>query len=112
MIKRNIRPKQRLVIAERTKFLETRQDPDESIVQLVNRLGERVRYCEFERLGTGEMTTDDELIMLRLIEGIHDPAFKHKLLETLRNVNLTVDTCIEFVLQLQLIKSITNNRTK
>ena len=77
VIKRNIRPKKRLVIAERTKFLETRQHPDESIVQFVHQLKERSRYCEFERLGTGEMTTEDELIMLYLIEGMHDPAFKH-----------------------------------
>ena len=62
-----------------------------------------------------EMTTEDELIMLRFIEGMHDPDFKHKLLETLQSVNLTVDTGIEFVQQLELIKkkrSITNNRTK
>ena len=39
------------------------------------------------RLGTSKMTTEDELIMLRLIEGMHDPAFKHKLLEMLQSVN-------------------------
>ena len=39
------------------------------------------------------MTTEDELIMLRLIEGMHDSAFKQKLLETLQSVNLTVETC-------------------
>ena len=50
------------------------------------------------------MTTDDELIMLCLIEGIHDPDFKHKLLEMLESVNLTVEICIEFVQQLKLIK--------
>lgn len=33
VIKKNIRPKKRLVIAERTKFLETRQVPNESIIQ-------------------------------------------------------------------------------
>ena len=103
--KRNIRPKERLVIAERKTFLETRQWPDESIVQFVHRLKERARYCEFERLGTGEMTTEDELIVQRLIE--------NKLLETLQSVNLKVETCIEFVQQLELIKkSITNNGTK
>ena len=42
--------------------------------------------------------------MLCLIEGMHDPAFKHKLLEMLQSVNLTVETCIEFVQQLELIK--------
>ena len=79
------------MIAERTKFLETRKQPDQSIVQFVYRLKERARYCEFERLGPGEMTTEDELIMLRLIEGMHDLAFKHRLLETFQSVNLTVE---------------------
>ena len=50
---------------------------------------ERVRYYKFERLGTGEMTTEDELTMLRLIEGMHNPALKHKLLETIQSVNLS-----------------------
>ena len=36
VIKRNIRPKKRLIIAERTKFLEIRQHPNESIVQFVH----------------------------------------------------------------------------
>ena len=45
------------------------------------------------------MTTEDELIMLRLIEGMPNPALKHKFLETLKSVNLTVETCIEFVPQ-------------
>ena len=57
VIKRNISPKKSLVIPEKTKFLETRQHSDESIVQFVHWLKERARYCEFERLGTGEMTT-------------------------------------------------------
>ena len=36
VIKRNIRPKKRLIIAERTKFLETRQHPDKSIVEFLH----------------------------------------------------------------------------
>ena len=66
-------------------------------MSIVHRLKEGASYCEFEKLGTGEMITEDELIMLRLIEGIHDPAFKHKLLETLQGVNLTVEICRDFV---------------
>ena len=38
------------------------------------------------------MTTEDEFIMLRLIEGMHDLALKHNLLETLQSVNLTIET--------------------
>ena len=41
VIKRDIRPKKRLVVAKRTKFLETRQHPDKSIVKFVHRLKER-----------------------------------------------------------------------
>ena len=37
------------------------------------------------------MTTENELIVLHLIEGMHDPTFKHKLLEMLQSVNLTVE---------------------
>ena len=48
--------------------------------------------------------TTDELIMLCLIEGMHDPASKHKLLEWLQSINLTVEMCIEFMQQLELIK--------
>ena len=97
VIKRNVRPKKRFVNVERIKFLETRQHRDESIVQFVHLLKERVRYCKFERLGIGEMATEDESIMLHLIEGMHDPVLKYKLLETLQRVNLTVETCIELV---------------
>ena len=104
VIKRNIRPKKSLVIAERTKFLETPHNPNEFISQFVHRPKERARYCEFERLSTGEMTTEEELIMLCLIEGMLDLAFKRKLLEMLHSINLTVETCIEFVQQLELIK--------
>ena len=50
------------------------------------------------------MPTEDVLIMLRLIEGMHNPALKHKLLETSQSLNLTVETYIEFVQQLELIK--------
>ena len=67
----------------------------------MHRLKERARYYEYERLGAGEMTTDEFIMPL---EGMHDPAFKHKLLETLQSVNLTVETRIEFVQQLELIK--------
>ena len=56
------------------------------------------------------MTTEDEWIMLRLREGMHDPAFKDKLLETLQSVNLTVETCIDIVQQLELIKKMCNQQ--
>ena len=46
VIKRNIRPKKRLFITERTMFQETRQHLEESIVQFIRQLKERARNCK------------------------------------------------------------------
>ena len=75
VIKRNIRPKKRLVISERTKFLETRQHPDESMYNSYTNWKKELDIVNSKDFGTGEKTTEDELIMLCLIEGMHDPAF-------------------------------------
>ena len=56
------------------------------------------------------MTTEDELILQRLIKRMHDLALKHKLLEILQTVNLTIETCIDFVQQLGIIKKMYNQQ--
>ena len=104
IINKNIRPKKKLVIAERTKFMETRQDPNESIIQYVHRLKVASKYCEFEKLGSEDMTTEDELILLRLIEGLYDKSHKHKIMERLQISNLNLEASIEFAQQLELIE--------
>ena len=49
------------------------------------------------------MTPEDELILLRLKEGIQGTLHKHKLLEKIQISNMSLEVSIKF-LQLELIK--------
>lgn len=112
VIKGNMRPKKRLVIAERTKFMAMKQEVDEPIVKYLHRLRSASKYCEFEKLGTGEQTTEEELIQLRLIEGMHNSAHRYKLMEQLQLTNMPLNMCIEFIQQQELIHTYNQNKNK
>ena len=47
-----------------------KQEIDERIVKYLHRLRNTSRYWEFEKLGPKEQTIEEDLIQLRLIEGI------------------------------------------
>ena len=79
-IKRNIYPKQNPVIAERTKFLENRQNPNETVLQYLHRLKEVTTYGEFEKLDLRQMAIEDLLILLRLNESMNNVTYYHKIL--------------------------------
>ena len=65
-----MRPKKRLVMAERTKFMSMKQEIDKPIIKYLHHQENACRYCEFEKLGQEEQTIEEDLIQLRLIEGI------------------------------------------
>ena len=65
IIRRNMSPKKRLVVAERTKFMSMKQEIDEPIIKYLHRLRNASRYCEFEKLGQREQTIEEDLIQLR-----------------------------------------------
>ena len=50
IIRRNMRLKKRLVVAEKTKFISMKQEIDEPIIKYLHRLGNASRYREFENL--------------------------------------------------------------
>ena len=102
-IRKDVRPKKKLVIAERTKFLSTKQNPGESVRNYIHRLKQASRFCEFEKLGSGTMSIQEELIQLRFIEGLHEQNQKDKILERLQSNHMVLEQCIEFVQQLELI---------
>ena len=54
------------------KFFETWQNPNETVMLYLHRLKDTTRYCEFEKLGSREMSIEDKLILLRLIEAMYD----------------------------------------
>ena len=67
-----MRPKKRFVVAERTKFMSMKQEIDEPIIKHIHRLQNASGYCEFEKLGQEEQTTEDDIIQLRLIKGMYN----------------------------------------
>ena len=52
IVESTIRPKKRLVISERTKFLSLKQDAGESIIAYYRRLRSAAATCDFENLGS------------------------------------------------------------
>ena len=49
------------------------------------------------------MTIEVELIQLHFIEGLHKMEQKNKILEYLQGNNMTLESCVEFVQQLEMI---------
>lgn len=64
LILHNVRPKKKLVIAERIRFMSTRQDPKESAQSFAQRLRDASRFCEFNQLNKNGcyQSGEDELI--------------------------------------------------
>lgn len=71
----------KMVIAERTKFIISKIELNEIIIQSIHNLQGASRFYDFEELVTGEMTLYDELIRLILVEGMCDVSYKHKKLD-------------------------------
>lgn len=52
-----------------------------------------------------DMSIEEELIQLRFIEGLHDGNQRDKVLERLQSTNMALETCVEFIQQLEMISS-------
>ena len=70
----------------------------------MHRLKESSKDSEFEKLRIKDVTTENELILLRLIEGRQDSWHKHKIVERLQISNRNLEAIIK-VLQLESIKN-------
>ena len=104
IIRRNMRPDKRLVMAEKTKFMWMKQEIDEPIIKYLHCLRNVSRYCEFEKLGQEEQTTEVDLIQLRLIEGMYNASHLYKIMEQLQIGNMSLNTSIDFIQQQKLIQ--------
>ena len=65
-----MRPKKKLIMAERTKFMSMKPEIDKPMIKYQHCLQNVSRYCEFEKLGQEEQTIEKDLIQIRLIEGM------------------------------------------
>ena len=100
-----LKPKQRLVIAERTKFFTISQFVSESVADYVTRLRKESQYCDFAKL---KESTDpnEELVLMALVAGLRDPLVKEKVLEKIQSspTELTILAIQEFVQQYEELK--------
>ncbi|XP_065671718.1 uncharacterized protein LOC136089594 [Hydra vulgaris] len=112
VIMSHLRPQKRLIIAERVRFLASKQQNNEKIVSYAQRLREASGFCNFEKLGKDGQSAEDDLIQMRLIDGLQSPDQRIKALEMLQSGDSPrLGACIDFIRQLEQIScfSIQNN---
>ena len=78
-----ISPKERVVTAERAKFLSVIQDLGESDDDFLARLREEARCCDFEKLKTVAIP-EEELVKIKFFSGLRDPEAKLRLLDGMK----------------------------
>jgi len=98
-----VRPQKKLVIAERVKFLSLRQEATESVQLYAERLRQTARFCEFDKLGTEGQSIEDDLVQMRVIDGLFRTEQRVKTLEYLQSGSPKLYACVDFVRQLEMI---------
>ena len=89
-------PRKRLIIADRTNFLQLTQNQDESVVDFLARINDASVHCKWDSLATEG--PNDELVKLRFIAGVRNDQLKLKILEKLQiqpdmNISDIIDFC-------------------
>ncbi|XP_047140948.1 uncharacterized protein LOC124816004 [Hydra vulgaris] len=108
----HLRPQKRLIIAESVQFLALKQQNNENIVSYAQRLRGASRFCNFEKLGRDGQSAEDDLIQMRLIDGLQSSDQRVKALEMIQGgESPKLGACIDFIRQLEKIScfSIQNN---
>ena len=105
------RPKKKLVIAERSKFMSLRQEAGESVQNFAQRLRDAARFCEFDKLNGKdcEQTAEDDLIQTMLLSGLNSREHRTKALEFIQGSEKAVmlAPCIEYIQQVEMIQRYT-----
>ena len=81
-----------------------KQEIDELIIKYLHCLWNVSRYWEFEKIGQKEQTIEEDLVQLRLIEGMYNASYQYKMMEQLQIGNMSLNTCIDFIQQQELIQ--------
>ena len=76
-------PKERVVTAERAKFLSVITGVGDSDGNSLAYFREQARYCDFEKLKTAD-NPEDELGKIKIISGLRDPEAKPRLLDGIK----------------------------
>ena len=79
------------------KSMPMKQEIDEPIIKYLHRLRNASKYCEFEKLGQKEQTIEEDLIQLKLIEGMYNASHRYEIMEQLQIGNMSLNTCSDFL---------------
>ena len=88
-----------------------KQEIDEPIKKYLHRLWNVSRYCEFEKLWQ-EQTIEEELIQLRLIEGMYNASHRYKIMKQLQIRNISLNTWNDFIQQQELIQKYNHDKSQ
>lgn len=77
----------------------------------VRKLRKTTRLAEFLKLGTGEMSIEDELIEFKLIESLCDASNKHKIFERLPLTKMFLDVSRQFLQKLELTEILNTSKS-
>ena len=89
-----------------------KQEIYEPIIKYVHRLRNASRCCELENLDKEEKTIEEELIQLKLIEGMYNASHRYKIMEQLQIGNMSLNTCIDFIQQQELIQKFNHEKSQ
>jgi len=101
-----IKPKTKLIIAERAKFYCLHQFANEKITEFLARLRKGSMFCEFDKLKNVN-SPHEEMIKLALIAGLSNSEIKSRILELMQTVDLKIDEIIEKVQQIESVNEFT-----
>ena len=82
-LKKYLRPKKKLTIAERTKFYSMKQLSEESVMDYLVRLRQGIEFCEFDKL---KISADpvEEMLMVALVAGLKNNDVKDCVLDKIQ----------------------------
>ena len=106
-----LKPKKKLLVAERAKFYQLKQKKDVKLTDFVAELREQARYCEFEKFKTSQ-SPQEEMIRMGLISGIFSVEYKGKLLDHMQDTEMTTENIVEYLLRCeQVVEYTKENKT-
>ena len=97
-----LKPRKRLIVAERTRFHLLRQQPEESVSNFVLRVRQGIQYCDFDDLKSSS-DPEEEMMLVGLVAGLHDPKVQEHVLDKIQAASgkLSVKQVKEIVQQFE-----------
>lgn len=101
-LQKYLRPKEKLTIAERTKFYSMKQLSEEGVMDYLVRLRRGIEFCDFDKLKSSADPAD-EMLLVALVAGLRDNDVKDRVLDKIQctATGLQVDAVVSFVQQFE-----------